>query len=718
MQESDDSRPRRQSLKVSLPRPPIGKSRHLASGTNSPSKIEDKDHPSNHLSLKLNDQEHSDLKAVDNSYLIIEPPLKRDGSYSKEDKMRQIKLATNEDIKRLKDVEDIPFRRTVFSKIPNHLKPQYEQDEVLRACSAIMDLLEIRDKYMFYDEFILQHPLDVSMRGIKLTPVIEENNDPDIQTRWVNGVVKFYKNNEEMPGNVISVREFYSDMQLILNNIYDVVNKSFCHMRLKLLQSKFDLHLMCNADREQFHQKFRKTRDFYNIMKVDNHVHLSAAMNQKHLQKFMKAKLTQHPNEIVYKKGNELKTLKEVFDSLEIYAENLTVDKLDVYADHKTFHRFDRFNSKYNPMGTPLLREIFMKTDNYLNGKYFAEITKEVIQGLEREKYILSEYRVSIYGRSVNEWQLLAVWFKEFKLKSKCVKWLIQIPRLYSVYKSTGQVKSFQDMLSNIFTPVIEASLNPDKYPEISEFLEEIVAFDSVDDESKNEKVTSYTSYKEVLPENWTAPENPPYSYWSYYIYANLYNINNLRRSRGLNTLAFRPHCGEAGSIDHLATAYLTAYSINHGIELNNSPVLQYLFYLKQIGLSMSPLSNNKLFLKFLNNPFLKFFQRGLNVTLSTDDPLMIHLTREPLLEEYSVVAQALDLSTVSLCELARNSVLQSGFSYEKKQKWIGNEFMEGGPSSNDTNKTSLSWIRYTYRYEAFREEMDYVTRHADRFYA
>ena len=33
------------------------------------------------------------------------------------------------------------------------------------------------------------------------------------------------------------------------------------------------------------------------------------------------------------------------------------------------------------------------------------------------------------------------------------------------------------------------------------------------------------------------------------------------------------------------------------------------------------------------------FFQRGLNVSLSTDDPLQIHLTKEPLVEEYSIAA-------------------------------------------------------------------------------
>jgi hypothetical protein len=43
------------------------------------------------------------------------------------------------------------------------------------------------------------------------------------------------------------------------------------------------------------------------------------------------------------------------------------------------------------------------------------------------------------------------------------------------------------------------------------------------------------------------------------------------------------------------------------------------------------------------------FFQRGLNVSLSTDDPLQIHLTKEPLVEEYSIAASVPALSLPSL---------------------------------------------------------------------
>ena len=42
----------------------------------------------------------------------------------------------------------------------------------------------------------------------------------------------------------------------------------------------------------------------------------------------------------------------------------LNVDTLDMHADKNTFHRFDRFNLKYNPFGQSRLREIFIKQVN------------------------------------------------------------------------------------------------------------------------------------------------------------------------------------------------------------------------------------------------------------------------------------------------------------------------------------------------------------------
>lgn len=77
-----------------------------------------------------------------------------------------------------------------------------------------------------------------------------------------------------------------------------------------------------------------------------------------------------------------------------------------------------------------------------------------------------------------------------------------------------------------------------------------------------------------------------------------------------------------------------------------------------QVGLSMSPLSNNSLFLDYHRNPFPMFFARGLNVCLSTDDPLQIHLTKEPLVEEYGIAAQVLPLSYIFLYKIVTHCIL------------------------------------------------------------
>jgi len=133
-------------------------------------------------------------------------------------------------------------------------------------------------------------------------------------------------------------------------------------------------------------------------------------MNQKHLLRFIKHKLKTVPNEVVIYKDSKALTLGEVFLSLNLTAYDLSIDTLDMHANN-TFHRFDRFNLKYNPAGQSRLREIFLKTDNLLQGSYLAEITKEVMSDLETSKYTLVEWRVSVYGRNAFEWRKLAKWF-------------------------------------------------------------------------------------------------------------------------------------------------------------------------------------------------------------------------------------------------------------------------------------------------------------------
>ncbi len=55
---------------------------------------------------------------------------------------------------------------------------------------------------------------------------------------------------------------------------------------------------------------------------------------------------------------------------------------------------------------------------------------------------------------------------------------------------------------------------------------------------------------------------------------------------------------------------------------------VHFQYYIKQIGIAMSPLSNNKLFLPIKKNPFPRYFNIGMNVSLSSDDPLQFHFTK------------------------------------------------------------------------------------------
>ena len=69
-------------------------------------------------------------------------------------------------------------------------------------------------------------------------------------------------------------------------------------------------------------------------------------------------------------------------------------------------------------------------------------------------------------------------------------------------------------------------------------------------------------------------------------------------------------------------------------VVLLQSPVLQYLYYLAQIPIAMSPLSNNSLFLEYSKNPLREFLHKGLHVSLSTDDPMQFHYTKVRTLGE------------------------------------------------------------------------------------
>jgi AMP deaminase len=152
-----------------------------------------------------------------------------------------------------------------------------------------------------------------------------------------NSVYQVYENStaEELDTPVINtptIREFYMDLEEILNVSSDGPSKSFAFRRLQYLEGKFNLYVLLNEYQEMADSKRVPHRDFYNVRKVDTHVHHSACMNQKHLLRFIKSKMKKCPDEIVMFRDGKHLTLEEVFQSINLTAYDLSIDTLDMHV--------------------------------------------------------------------------------------------------------------------------------------------------------------------------------------------------------------------------------------------------------------------------------------------------------------------------------------------------------------------------------------------------
>ncbi|XP_073955570.1 AMP deaminase 2-like [Choristoneura fumiferana] len=65
------------------------------------------------------------------------------------------------------------------------------------------------------------------------------------------------------------------------------------------------------------------------------------------------------------------------------------------------------------------------------------------------------------------------------------------------------------------------------------------------------------------------------------------------------------------------------------------------------------------------------------------------------------------------MCELARNSVLMSGFSHELKQHWLGADYAREGPAGNDITRTNVPDVRLSFRHDTLLDELDNIFRGA-----
>lgn len=580
--------------------------------------------------------------------------------------------------------------------------------ERMTACSSFLDLIELRTKYQRFDSSFMASPKLASQNT--MYEAYSELTASTVTFSMQDGVFILSDRDELLDIGLVGHKEFYKDLSILILVSHDPMHVSVARKRLRLLGQKFDLHKEFNCERELLEMRLTPNVDFYTVPKVNNLLQLSACMSAPELLEYILMKVEVDGNRKVYSEGAHKLTLGKVFEEVGVNPDHITVASLDVQMHGEVKGRFDLFNSKYNPLGLPLLRNIFLKKDNFIKGQYIAEMTRNVLDRLERSGSQFAEMRVSIYGRSKREWKLLAKWFRRNRMASASVTWLVQFPTMYGTQHRAGFVSSFEEFLHNLFCPLFEVSLDPQSSPDLHAFLEHVVGFDMLDTHIKETlKLTCDT-----LPANWVTDSEPPYSYFAYFLYANIFQLNTLRKARGLTTFAFRMHSGEVPSENQLCTSYLLGYSVSHGLRLSFNKVEQYLYYLTQINVSMSPIFESKVFLETAaSHPFLKFFRTGLNLSISTANPLLAHMTNQPLLEEISVLMQVQNLNSADIAELMHNAMLTSGFPHATKQKWLGPGFYREIADANDTNKTNLSSARYTYRFETLHLELEYLRVHS-----
>ena len=574
------------------------------------------------------------------------------------------------------------YVRRIALSLESELSDDYYQERS-RACAYLMEGRSIRKKYHHYGflekETTKQAPPSTSSSSA--TTSVDDSSVSGFSMR--GGVVRPLRGGEELDGASLSgllsppsLAEFADDFERLTIILADGPTRTFSHQRMDVIMRAFEMHTNLNHRQEELEQTMLP-RDFFQVAKVDNHIHLAAGMPVQDFSRFIQEKARDESDTVVEASGRTLgEVLREAnLDVSSVAASSsdddaekeeeqkqkqkqkqqqlgkcINVDRLEVMADFQTFQRFDKFNSKYSPFKSQALRRVFLKTDNFLQGRFFAEICQKCTKRLEDNGTTFAEYRVSVYGSQPDEWLKLSRWLlgkrsADFQpssssssapklpshdcLLSDHVRWQIQIPRIWSivggntaVYKPDADASSrpptFADCLANIFVPLFAATLAPEAHPEVAEALKHVGGFDSVDDESRAE--VAFEACRGTEAGAWAADgRNPHYAWQLYHLWANVAALNSLRRARGLNEFSLRPHAGETGPSSHLAAAYALARGINHGIQLKDAISLRFLYYLDQVGLSVAPVSNDFLFLRFAQNPLARLHAQGLNVTLSTD---------------------------------------------------------------------------------------------------
>ena len=146
-------------------------------------------------------------------------------------------------------------------------------------------------------------------------------------------------------------------------------------------------------------------------------------------------------------------------------------------------------------------------------------------------------------------------------------------------------------------------------------------------------------------------------------------NYEDLFAKAGEYQVPFTIHAGEAGDADDVKTAiHMGATRIGHGVRIAGNEEVMQLVKDTGVFLEMCPTSNRqtKAVEEMSAYPLKTFLEKGLKVTLNTDDPA---IERTTLSREFQYMESLLNLTEEQKKQLLPHSVEAAFTSKDRKQK-------------------------------------------------
>jgi adenosine deaminase/aminodeoxyfutalosine deaminase len=147
--------------------------------------------------------------------------------------------------------------------------------------------------------------------------------------------------------------------------------------------------------------------------------------------------------------------------------------------------------------------------------------------------------------------------------------------------------------------------------------------------------------------------------------------FRDLYKKAADNGLRLTAHAGETTGPESIWGALnIGAERIGHGLSAAKDPELLEVMAQKQVPVEMCITSNLRTGAckELQEHPVRKFFDQGLMITLSTDDPAMFQTS---LNKEFEIAQREFSFTEDHLRELARNSIEASFLPVEKKLRFM-----------------------------------------------